>query len=83
MKNTNNNWEIRFGRIVDDKSKVICMLPKRDNNDIANLIIAAPDLLYALEFLLADYSAHGGILRTGSTIPSDIAKAAISKAYGR
>jgi hypothetical protein len=48
----------------------------------ANLIAAAPDMLYALKFLLADYQAIGGAMRTGSTIPSDYAEEAIKKAEG-
>ena len=74
MKNTNNNWEIRFGRIVDDKSKVICMLPKRDNNDIANLIIAAPDMLDALQAVVDAYGNR-------DTLLMEQCKAALSKAH--
>ena len=48
----------------------------------AHLIAAATDLLYSLKFLLADYQAIGGVMRTGSTIPSDYAEAAIKKAEG-
>jgi hypothetical protein len=44
---------------------------------------AAPDLLEALEFLLADYIAINGPERTGSDYPEGKARAAIAKAKGR
>jgi len=46
----------------------------------ANLIAAAPDLLCALRFLLADYVAIEGETLTGSSVPADMARAAIAKA---
>jgi hypothetical protein len=48
----------------------------------AHLIAAAPDLLSALEFLLADYIAINGEKLTGSSIPSDKARVALRKAKG-
>jgi hypothetical protein len=43
---------------------------------------SAPNLLEALEFLLADYIAINGPERTGSDIPADKARVAIAKAKG-
>jgi hypothetical protein len=48
----------------------------------ANLIASAPDLLSALRFLLADYVAIEGETLTGSSVPADMARAAIAKAEG-
>ena len=48
----------------------------------ANLIASAPDLLSALRFLLADYIAIEGERLTGSRVPIEMARAAISKAEG-
>ena len=48
----------------------------------ARLISAAPDLLSALEFLLADYIAIDGEELTGSAVPIEKARAAIAKAKG-
>ena len=48
----------------------------------ARLISSAPDLLSALEFLLADYLAIGGAVLTGSTHPAVKAAEAIRKAKG-
>ena len=48
----------------------------------ARLISSAPDLLSALRFLLADYIAIGGENFTGSSVPIEIAQAAILKAEG-
>jgi hypothetical protein len=48
----------------------------------ARLIAAAPILLSALEFLLADYIAINGEKLTGSSIPSDKAREALRKAKG-
>ena len=50
-------------------------------NDAA-LISAAPDLLSAVRFLLADYVAINGEKLTGSSVPVDMAQAAIAKAEG-
>jgi hypothetical protein len=44
------------------------------------LVSAAPDLLSALEFLLADYMAICGESLTHSTVPADKARDAIKKA---
>jgi len=48
----------------------------------ARLIAAAPDLLSALEFLLADYIAINGENLTGSSVPADKAREALRKAKG-
>lgn len=48
----------------------------------AHLIASAPDLLSALRFLLADYIAIEGERLTGSSVPADMARAAILKAEG-
>ena len=50
--------------------------------DDARLISAAPDLLEALEFLLADWIAINGDRITGSRVPAEKAIAAIKKAKG-
>jgi hypothetical protein len=48
----------------------------------AHLIAAAPDLLSALRFLVADYIAIEGEKLTGSSVPIEMAQAAILKAEG-
>jgi hypothetical protein len=48
----------------------------------ARLISAAPDLLDALQFLLADWIAINGDRITGSRVPAEKAMAAIAKATG-
>lgn len=48
----------------------------------AHLIASAPDLLEALRFLLADYIAIQGNKLTGSSVPIEMAQAAILKAEG-
>ena len=48
----------------------------------AHLIAAAPELFDALLFLLADYVAIGGEKLTGSSVPAELARAAIAKATG-
>ena len=48
----------------------------------AHLIASAPDLLEALRFLLADYIAIQGDKLTGSSVPIEMAQAAIAKAEG-
>ena len=53
MNNTLHNWQISFGKIVDQNNKTICGLPKRENNDAANLIASAPDLIDLLEAAIA------------------------------
>ena len=60
-------------------------MPDNDDSEReanANLIAAAPDLLSALRFLLADYIAIQGDKLTGSSVPIDMAQAAIAKAEG-
>jgi len=53
-----------------------------ENLSNARLISSAPDLLSALEFLLADYLAIGGESLTGSSVPADKAREALRKAKG-
>lgn len=48
----------------------------------SDLKSAAPDLLEALEFLLADWIAINGDRITGSRVPAEKAIAAIRKAKG-
>ena len=66
----------------------ICRLPfvneETSEKEKANLalISAAPDLLEALRFLLADYIAINGEKLTESSVPVDMARAAIAKAEG-
>jgi len=69
-----------WGIIKHGKSE-ICALHS-GNLANANLIAAAPDLLSALEFLLADYIAINGENLTGSSVPADKAREAIRKAKG-
>jgi hypothetical protein len=82
MNNTLHTWQISFGNIVDQNKKTICFLPERKNNDTAHLIAAAPELLSALELLLADYIAINGENLTGSSVPADKAREALRKAKG-
>jgi hypothetical protein len=67
-----------------DKPQPICNfnwgIPEGKAN--AHLIAGAPDLLSALRFLLADYVAIEGEKLTGSSVPADMARAAIAKAEG-
>jgi hypothetical protein len=67
------------------RAKLICELGADalpDNPQNAHLIAAAPDLLSALRFLFADYIAIQGDQLTGSSVPIEIAQAAILKAEG-
>jgi len=67
------------------RAKLICELGADtlpDNPQNAHLIASAPDLLSALRFLLADYIAIEGEKLTGSSVPIEMARAAISKAEG-
>lgn len=47
-----------------------------------SLIASAPELLSALEFLLADYIAINGESLTGSSVPADKSREALRKAKG-
>jgi hypothetical protein len=85
MKTTNHTpgpWkhDENWGLIKHGKTE-ICALHS-GNGANANLIASAPDLLSALRFLLADYVAIEGEKLTGSSVPADMARAAISKAEG-
>ncbi len=77
MNNTLHAWQISFGKIVDQNKKTICFLPERKNNDTANLIATAPDLLQVVEdyVLLCDLHDYVG------AVP-DAARAALRKAKG-
>jgi hypothetical protein len=79
MNNTLHNWQISFGKIVDQNNKTICGLPKRENNDAARLIASAPDLLSALQDICA-------MIVSPNDTRADIlahARAAIAKAEGK
>jgi len=73
---------------ITNGAHIICTLgttctdgsPSHSEN--ARLIASAPDLLSALQFLLADYLAIGGESITGSSVPADKARAALRKAKG-
>ena len=67
-----------------DKPQDICFFNWRTPAGKANahLISAAPDMLEALQFLLADYVAIEGEKLTGSSVPAELARAAIAKARG-
>jgi hypothetical protein len=67
------------------RAKLICELGADtlpDNPQNAHLIASAPDLLSALRFLLADYIAIQGDELTGSSVPLEMARAALAKARG-
>ena len=67
------------------RAKLICELGADtlpDNPHNAHLIAAAPDLLEALQFLLADWIAINGDRITGSRVPAEKAIAAIAKVTG-
>ena len=61
---------------------VIAYFPTQSALLSAPLYAAAPDLLSALRFLLADYIAIEGERLTGSSVPIKMAQAAILKAEG-
>jgi len=85
MKTTNHTpgpWRLAWGKIVDQNDKAVCLLTPRKDAVNSHVIAAAPDLLSALQFLLADYVAIGGEKLTGSSVPADMARAAIAKAEG-
>ncbi len=66
---------------ICDISSWPCAVEEMQAN--ARLISAAPDLLSALEFLLADYIAINGEKLTGSSVPADKAREALRKAKGK
>lgn len=69
-----------WGLIKYGKTEICALHSGNEAN--ANLIAAAPDLLSALRFLLADYVAIEGEKLTGSSVPVEMARAAIAKAEG-
>lgn len=75
-------WRLAWGKVVDQDDKAICMLTPRKNAWNGDLLAAAPDLLSALRFLLADYVAIEGEKLTGSSVPLAMAREAIAKAEG-
>lgn len=79
---TPGTWRVAWGKIIDQDDKAICMLTPRKNAWNGDLLAAAPDLLAALRFLLADYVAIEGEKLTGSPIPIAMAREAIAKAEG-
>jgi hypothetical protein len=89
MKTTNHTpgpWVVTFGKY--DASIHTDVTISRISDEAhawkanAHLIASAPDLLSALRFLLADYIAINGETLTGSSVPADMARAAIAKAEG-
>lgn len=72
--------------VVDRADKVVAQIaaskgaPQCQAN--ATLVRAAPELLEALEFLLADYTAIDGAARTQSEVPERKARKAIARARG-
>jgi hypothetical protein len=81
-------WQVSpLGNVMKNSLKIAIVeqMPSNDENERmanARLIAAAPDLLSALEFLLADYIAINGEKVTGSSVPADKARAALRKAKG-
>jgi hypothetical protein len=90
MKTTNHTpgpWEAKdqWGYIkVHSAENGVCVIHGLDSKAQANanLIASAPDLLSALRFLLADYVAIEVETLTGSSVPVEMARAAIAKAEG-
>ena len=75
-----NNVTSRNGTIAKTEQ-----MPSNDDLEReanARLIASAPDLLSALRFLLADDVAINGEKLTGSSVPVEMARAAIAKAEG-
>jgi hypothetical protein len=79
MNNTLHTWQISFGNIVDQNKKTICFLPERKNNDTANLIAAAPELLAILNEVCIQHDM--GLNKIEASL-YDIAKTALRKAKG-
>jgi hypothetical protein len=81
-------WQVSPYGNITSKSLTIAKVEQMPGNyefekqANARLISAAPDLLSALEFLLADYIAINGEKLTGSSIPADKAREALRKAKG-
>jgi hypothetical protein len=81
-------WQVSpLGNVMKNSLKIatIEQMPSNDESERmenARLISAAPDLLSALEFLLADYIAINGEKLTGSSVPADKAREALRKAKG-
>jgi hypothetical protein len=81
-------WQVSpLGNVMKNSLKIVTVeqMPSNDENERmanARLIAAAPDLLSALEFLLADYIAIDGEKLTGSSVPADKAREALRKAKG-
>ncbi len=85
MKTTNHTpapWkhDPTWGLIKYGKTEICALHSGNEAN--AHLIASAPDLLSALRFLLADYIAIQGEKLTGSSVPIEMARAAIAKAEG-
>jgi hypothetical protein len=87
MKNTPHTpapWAVTFGKYDASIHTDVTVASISDEayawKANARLIAAAPDLLEALEFLLADWIAINGDKLTGSRVPALKAIAAIDKA---
>lgn len=63
-----------------NEQRLVEALRSQQASDLAS---AAPDLLEALQFLLADWIAINGDRITGSRVPAEKAIAAIAKAKGK
>jgi hypothetical protein len=91
MKNTLHTpgpWQVSPYGNITSKSLTVAKVEQMPGNyesekqANARLIASAPDLLSALEFLLADYIAINGENLTGSSVPADKAREALRKAKG-
>ena len=79
-------WTISYGKIIAANGLIVCSLPSRKSNDSANLIVAAPDLLSALQGLLESCGAYiniDDVTNADIAEPAAKARAAIAKAEGR
>ncbi len=71
----NTRLKIQFGKILDQNEKVVAGLPQRESNDLANLMVAAPDMFDALQAVCDAYGEQDSLLMAQ-------VKAALAKAKG-
>jgi len=96
-QHTPGPWEVKSKKMLLGNKGPLCIISRKEqvkivceigahssleNHANANLIASAPDLLEALRFLVADYIAIEGEKLTGSSVPLEMARAAILKAEG-